>query len=325
MEFDDSLGNDDGLIDAGEEIILHVKGINKGHAMASEVMLSALCEDSEIHIENGSLPLGDVDINGTFATDITFTSDEDIIGGTAYTINFLLTTGAYEIPYNYIFSVGYALESFETGDLSFMDWDLGGEQPWFVTSEEAFEGEYSVRSGAIDDDEISSLILYANTSLDGDLSFHYKTSTANHDYLVLLIDDEVIKIWDKENDWKLYSTEIKAGCHVIEFRYDKSPNGVGGQDCVWIDNVIFPPTFIVTDVEETTTEKRTTSIQTRTAEISLSAFLKIIPTFWFIINSDNASNVLTMFRATRLFHFAKPLRVCISFRFKTEQTSKHSR
>lgn len=255
VEFDDSLGNDDGMIDAGEEIILHVKGINKGHAMASDVMLSALCQDCEIHIENASLVLGDVDINGTFATDITFTSDEDIVGGTAYTINFQLATGAYEIPYDYIFSVGYAHENFETGDLSYMGWDLGGDKPWFVTNEEAYEGEYSVRSGAIDDDEISSLILYANTSIDGDLSFHYKTSTASHDYLALLIDDEVIKIWDKENDWKLYSTEIKAGSHVIEFRYDKSPNGVGGQDCVWIDNVIFPPTFIVTDVEENVSEK----------------------------------------------------------------------
>ena len=255
FEIDDSRGNNDGLIDAGEEIVLHVTGINNGHASALATSLNTICEDGRILIEENSFNIGEVAVGDTFTIDIVFVSDDNITGGTAFNINFLLTTGGYEIQYNYVFSVGYATENFESSSFDFMQWDLAGDEPWFITDEEAHEGNYCARSGEIEDNEISSLLLYASTEMDGELSFYYKTSTASHDYLVLLIDNEVIKIWDGIKDWNFYHTDIPAGSHVIEFRYDKSPNASSGEDCVWIDDVTFPPTFIVTDVEETTTEK----------------------------------------------------------------------
>ena len=255
FEIDDSRGNNDGLIDAGEEIVLHVEGFNNGHASALATSLNAICDDSRIQIEENAFNIGEVEPNGTFTCDLTFVSDEDIVGGTAFHIDFMLTTGGFEIPYNYVFSVGFATEDFESGNLDFMQWDLAGDKPWSITDEEAHGGNYCARSGEIDDDEISSLLLYATTEMDGELSFYYKTSTASHDYLVLLIDNEVIKIWDGIKDWNLYRTDLTAGEHVIEFRYDKSPNASGGEDCVWIDDVTFPPTFIVTNIEEVTVEK----------------------------------------------------------------------
>ena len=255
FEIDDSRGNNDGLIDAGEEIVLHVKGINDGHASALATSLNAICDDSRIQIEESAFNIGEVEPNDIFTCDLTFVSDEDIVGGTAFHIDFTLTAGGFEIPYDYVFSVGFATEDFESGNLDFMQWDLAGDKPWFIIDEEAHGGNYCARSGEIDDDEISSLLLYATTEMDGELSFYYKTSTASHDYLVLLIDNEVIKIWDGIKDWNLYRTDLTAGEHVIEFRYDKSPNASGGEDCVWIDDVTFPPTFIVTNIEEVTVEK----------------------------------------------------------------------
>lgn len=252
---DDSHGDANGLIDAGEEIILHVTGINLGHAGATGITITASCDDNRIQLGETTFSIEQVAAGEEFSIDVPFTSDEDITGGTAFSIVFAMQNGGYSLTYDFHFSVGHAIENFETGDFNFMQWEFGGDTPWTITDEESHNGQFCARSGAIDNDQISSLMLYANTSIEGELSFYFKTSTASHDYLVLLIDDKIIKYWDKENDWTLFSTPLQAGSHVIEFRYDKSPSVTGGQDCVWIDDVIFPATFVVTDVEETISEK----------------------------------------------------------------------
>ena len=256
VTIDDSNGNGDGIIDAGEEITLHVSGFNIGHADAPATVLTATCPSPEIHLTQSEVTMGDLSWDAPFSADITFTSDGDIVGGSIFEMQFTLRYGNYEETLRYPFSVGYAIETFESGDFEFMQWDLGGDQPWFVTDEEAHNGNYCARSGEIDNNEISSLLLYLDNQMEGNFSFYFKTSTASHDYLVFYLDGNVVKIWDKENDWTPYSTNIKAGSHVIEFRYDKSPNGTSGADCVWIDDVIFPPATIVTNVEETVTTRQ---------------------------------------------------------------------
>lgn len=253
ISIDDSNGNGNGIIDAGEEITLHINCKNEGHATAPTPLLNAICNDNQIHLLQSQAQADDINPGDEFTLEVVFTSELDIIGGSVFPLHLSLSYGHYETNMEYPISVGYAIETFESGDFDFMHWDVSGEQPWFITDEEAYEGLYSARSGVIGDNEISSLLLYMENRYDGTFSFFYKTSTAVHDYLVFLVDDKILLYKDKDHEWTQYSTELKAGSHVIEFRYDKSPNGVGGADCVWIDNVIFPPTTIVTNVEEIVT------------------------------------------------------------------------
>lgn len=254
IAIDDSQGNSNGLIEEGETIIIHVSGINAGHQLAESTILTATCSDPQIHIDGGSFDLGSLGIGDTFSAEVVFTSDEDVLGGSIFHMLFHLQSFGQIAEQDFAFGVGYATETFESGDFSFMQWDHSGDLPWIIDNE-SHSGDYSARSGQIDDDEISSLLIYMDTHVDGNISFYYKTSTDKRDYLVFFVDGNVIDLWDQETDWTFFSHPLSAGSHVVEFRYDKSPKDTSGQDCVWIDDISFPPTCIVTHTEENSGEK----------------------------------------------------------------------
>lgn len=256
IEVDDSQGDQNGFVDQGEYITLKIHGKNIGHALAPEAYLTASCDDERIQIANHTVAIGDIDIDGNFTAEISFTSDSDIIGGTICNIDLGLHTGSYITPYDYSFSIGVALETFETGDFSFVEWEHFGDRHWFITDDEVHSGTYSARSGAIDDDEVSYLYLYADILVDGEISFWFKTSTElRRDLFAFFIDGHKKDWWSGENDWTFVSYDFEAGSHVFQWIYDKNNHGQSGSDCAWIDDITLPRTCKVTKIEETTVKK----------------------------------------------------------------------
>ena len=253
FEIEELTGNNDNLPDPGERITIHVHGTNIGHAMAPGAYLTVECNSPYIQLENNTVSLGDISRNGNYTGDITFISDEDIITGTVFHFIMTLHTGAYTTTKDYPVSIGTSIETFESGDFSYTGWEHGGDLPWTITNEEAHNGTYSARSGAIDDDQFSRLIIHADILDNGEISFFFKTSTEyRKDYLAFYIDDEKQEWWSGENDWTYASFHFNAGSHVFEWLYAKGHNGAAGSDCVWIDDITFPRTCIVTDVEAST-------------------------------------------------------------------------
>ena len=253
---DDSQGDQNGFIDQGELITLQVYGLNAGHALAPDTYLSATCDDERLHFIQSLSYVGDLEADDTFVAEISFTSDDDILGGTLFHIDMELHSGAYVVPFDYTFSIGVTTETFESGDFSYLAWEHGGDQHWFVTDTEAHSGLHSVRSGAIADDEVSNLAVYTEVYYDGEISFWFKTSTEYHkDYFAFFIDGRKADWWSGENDWTYVSYEFEAGPHVFEWLYDKNKSGIAGDDCVWIDDITFPRATIITAVEETTSKK----------------------------------------------------------------------
>jgi hypothetical protein len=256
IEVDDSQGDGNGFIDQGELVTLMVNGRNIGHATAPDTYLTVTCDDSRIHLNDSRIELGDVSQDGTFAAGISFTSDDDILGGTIFHFDMELHTGAYVTPYDYIFSIGVTTETFESTDFSFLNWEHGGDHHWYVTDSDAHSGSYSARSGAIDDDEVSNLYAYTEVLVDGEISFWFKTSTEyRKDLFAFFIDGQRMDWWSGENDWTYVSYSFEAGRHVFQWLYDKNKKNSAGEDCVWIDDITFPRASIITAVEETVTEK----------------------------------------------------------------------
>ena len=253
---DDSQGDQNGFIDQGETITLQINGLNVGHAIAHDAYLTASCDDERIHFLQNSFEIGDVDINEDCLANISFYSDDDILGGTIFHLNLELHTGAYVTPLDYIFSIGVTLETFESTDFSFLNWEHAGDQHWFVTDSDAHSGSFSARSGVIDDDEVSILTAYTEVLTDGEISFWFKTSTEfRKDMFAFFIDGQMMDWWSGENDWTYVSYEFEAGSHVFEWLYDKNKSNQAGSDCVWIDDITFPRASIVTNVEETGSQK----------------------------------------------------------------------
>jgi len=251
IDMEELEGDGNGYIDPGERAVMHISGINMGHALAPEAYLTIDNIGEGLHISETTYQLEDVDINGSFAIDVDINTDSDIISGTTFHLDLCLHTGAYATHYDQSFSVGVAIETFESADFSFLPWEHAGDLHWFVTDEEAHTGTYSARSGMIDDDEASYLLVYADILVDGEISFWFKTSTQLHrDYFAFFIDGRKQDWWSGENDWTFASYSFEAGSHVFEWIYDKSKSGQAGRDCAWIDDITFPRTCYITKVEE---------------------------------------------------------------------------
>ena len=256
---EDYEGDQNGYIDPGERAILHIHGKNAGHALASGTYLTVTCNDERLQIEQNTVQIGSVESDSSFIADLFLTADADIISGTTFSLDLTLQTGSYTTTLTHLLSVGRALETFESGDFSFLDWFHEGDLPWTVTDEEAHSGNYCARSGAIGDDEVTKLIMYADLLADGEISFWFKTSTdARKDIFAFYIDNRKQDWWWGENDWTYTSYELTAGSHAFIWLYDKNINGSAGEDCVWVDDISFPRACIITGVEEVTEQKTTT-------------------------------------------------------------------
>ena len=256
IEVDDIQGDGNGFIDPGERVILKVHGKNIGHAKASDAYLTAFCEGEGVQIEENMVQIGEIEPDGDFTADLILTADGNLVGGTLFHLNLSLRTGNYTTDYDHLLPVGVAVETFESGDFSLLEWEHSGDTPWYVTDDEAHSGSYSARSGVIGDDEVTKLLIYTDILNDGEISFWFKTSTElRRDYFAFYIDNRRQDWWSGENDWTFASYQFEAGSHVFKWLYDKNNHSISGSDCAWIDDITFPRTCIVTKIEEVVTQR----------------------------------------------------------------------
>jgi hypothetical protein len=86
---------------------------------------------------------------------------------------------------------------------------------------------------------------------DNVISFYVKTSTeTGYDFLNFYVDDERMGRWAGQTNWRLVSYMIPQGSHRLTWSYEKDGGATGGQDCVWVDNIVLPPMEVVLDVNE---------------------------------------------------------------------------
>jgi hypothetical protein len=102
-------------------------------------------------------------------------------------------------------------------------------------------GRFSMRSGAIDHNQSATLVLEVELDEPDTVSYWVKTSSADGDKITFFIDGNyrVPELWGNFN-WRRYSYPVNAGKHKLIWRYNKNSSGVGGDDCVWIDDVRIP-------------------------------------------------------------------------------------
>jgi uncharacterized repeat protein (TIGR02543 family) len=114
------------------------------------------------------------------------------------------------------------------------------DAPWMATTDSAHAGLRSLRSAVTGDGGVSALSYTGNFSA-GYVSFAAKVSSeADYDYLVFLIDDELVDYGSGEIDWSQLSYPISAGNHTLTWAYVKDESWEDGQDAAWIDAVSLP-------------------------------------------------------------------------------------
>lgn len=116
----------------------------------------------------------------------------------------------------------------------------GSNVPWTVTSGTANGGLYSLRSGAITDNQ-ASIITFSGDFKEGYVRFALKISSeAGYDGAGFFIDDQLQEVTSGEYDWATVTYPISAGSHTLTWLYVKDGYLTSGQDAVWIDSVSLP-------------------------------------------------------------------------------------
>ena len=236
----DVSGNNNGVIDPGEDANIIITAENIGHANSPITFVHLTCDNSDIIIENDLIEIGQIAAQSNANAVFEITADSAIPVGTSVTFQVSITSGSYDFSTSFIKWIGLIIEDFESGDFIAFPWEFSGNADWTITTD-AYEGVYSAKSGTIGNNAQSNLSLELNVLADGEISFYRTVSSElNYDYLRFYIDNIQEEQWSGNVGWGEETYSISAGTHTVEWRYVKDQGVTGGTDCARIDFITFP-------------------------------------------------------------------------------------
>jgi parallel beta-helix repeat protein len=119
-------------------------------------------------------------------------------------------------------------------------WSTFGDTSWFVQSAVTHGSQAAAQSGAITNNEFSTL--RTRVSGPGTLTFWWKVSSeANHDFLSLAVNGTTVAAISGEVDWRFQTIYVGSGEQDVAWTYAKNATGSAGQDAGWLDEVSWTP------------------------------------------------------------------------------------
>lgn len=128
-------------------------------------------------------------------------------------------------------------DSFESNSIG--RWSsLNGSTPWFTSNDFASDGNYSLRSGVIDNSDNSAMQLTLMVT-GGTLTFDVGIdSEACCDYLEVRVDDVQLAYFAGSRQQQVVY-QLESGFHTLQVYYSKDGSVAAGADAAWIDNIEF--------------------------------------------------------------------------------------
>ena len=241
---DDSAGNGNGKLDAGETLDLIVDVTNIGHADIANLTATLGSVSSHVTVNSTTANVVNLNVNGQQATSFNITVAANTPVGTYAEFPFDLTDGTYTHNATFAETIGIIDEDYETGDFTNYAWVNDPLYPWTIDNINVYEGINSSKSGAgLPDSEVSHLLINVDVTAPGDISFYkFVSSEQDYDFLQFYIDGNKKGEWSGiDNSWSFVSFPVTVGNHDLEWEYDKDGAVEDGQDCAWLDYIVFPP------------------------------------------------------------------------------------
>ena len=242
-------------INAGSSLSIDLIFENIGNDAASDISISLSSESDYVSIQDDADYISFIS-EGSSATvgPFEFNISSNAPFGHQFSLDFSFGNSDDSWSNSINMVVGELVESFETGDFSYLPWEFSGESDWTIQMSDASSGTHSARSGLLTDANegeyiTSDMSLSITTVEDGSISFSAKTSCEDvgsssgnyYDYLSFYINGLEQDKWAGENDWSNVSFSVPAGEHELMWRFTKDQEVSAGEDAVWIDNIVFPP------------------------------------------------------------------------------------
>ena len=238
------LGNGNGMLDAGETLELIIDATNTGNADIDNLTATLGSLSSYVTINTPSVNVASLSANQQQATVFNITVAANTPVGTYVEFPYAVTDGVYAHNNTFNAIVGVIDEDYETGDFTNYAWVNDPVYPWIIDNVNVYEGISSAKSGAgLPDNAVSHLNITIDVTAPGDISFFkFVSSEQDYDFLQFYVDGNKQGEWSGiDNAWSFVSFPITVGNHDLEWEYDKDGSSTGGQDCAWLDYIVFPP------------------------------------------------------------------------------------
>lgn len=241
LNIDDSNGNSNGQPDPGEiiEMGFDINSNGQMDALNPEISISTNSSFLSIYPQQFFLET----MPPSSYQSISF--DAEVAGfapvGAVIDLICNVQYGNYLHSRTFYMRVGLEVDGFETGDFSSNNWNFAGHQPWQVTSVDPFQGSFAAKSGEIDHNQISVIMMSTEVSADDSISFYRRVSSeSTNDFLRFYINWQLMGEWSGEVAWDKVSFPVSQGSADFLWMYKKNSTISSGEDAAWIDVVAFP-------------------------------------------------------------------------------------
>ena len=244
---------DDDLISIGETITITVSLENVGSENAENIDISLLNIDNDpyINLINSNEILDNLADGQTSDINLSFSINNNSPFGHATSLMLEIISDDNTYSNLIEFNVEYLIESFESTSFNEFLWEFSGDEGWTIAGAQFIGDSYSAQSGEIDHNMTSEIFINIDVAEDGVMKFDKKVScedvgsqTGNYyDYLAFYIDNIEQGKWAGEIEWSQNTFNVSQGEHTFLWKYVKDPGVSVGDDAVWIDNIIFPPSY----------------------------------------------------------------------------------
>ncbi len=250
-----SIGVADGnnnILEPGENASLLTDIINIGGTTAYQINGILSSNDPYISVISDSMYFASLASGDTSLGFYVINIANNVPDGHLAVFNLKLSAeGGYLTHKFFTIQIGGNAEDFETSDFSRFPWatTTTGDSAWFVTTQLPFEGSFCTESGNISENQQTSLDVTLNILNSGTVSFYRKVSCEAHpgytdyDYFAFFIDGNEMGRWDGQTGWIRSEFPVSSGVHTFRWTYKKDYSVSTGEDCAWLDYIVFPPTI----------------------------------------------------------------------------------
>ena len=184
-----------------------------------------------------------------------YTVDPSVEIGTTFEVAYEMTSGLFNVSDIITVSYGSIKEDFESGTFG-PNWTLSATNPWEIAT--GGRGNYCAKSNNHGQNNSTGYMqLTINVLAAGNMTFMYKVSSEGsasnpYDKLTFYMDGQQKGQWAGTIEWTEFTQAVTVGQHTFKWEYTKDVSVSSGDDCAWVDNIVFPPTNVYTFIDPAT-------------------------------------------------------------------------
>jgi hypothetical protein len=238
---DDSMGNNNGRVDAGESITFSLPITNTGHSSTNTIGSTLMVNGVNHLVEPITPNIINLMVNETASLSYRVTFSSQIPAGTPIQLTAMTFFGDYMSVNSFSFVLGIDLENFESG-LGILPWSFTGGS--WTASPGSYNGTQAAKSPTIGHGSSTSMSVSKLILQSGSITFWKKVSSeTTYDKLSFHINGLLMGEWSGNlEDWSQVSFPVSAGNNLFMWKYTKDGGGSVGSDCAWVDDIVFPST-----------------------------------------------------------------------------------